>query len=82
MSREYHLFQIKMNSKLSCRVDDLAEQHGMSKTDVVRTSLNLGIKILEKLLEAREQFAMEYARLLKKNSRKSGNEKTETEKSD
>jgi hypothetical protein len=69
MKNNIHHIQIRANYKTRQKIADLARLHQRSTADIVRTSLELGLKILEKLLEAQSEMASDYIRLLKKESR-------------
>jgi len=70
MANDWHLMQIRVGQRLRERIRRLSKQHDHTCADIVRGSLELGVQIMEKLLEAREIMAKEYLHLLKTQSRK------------
>jgi predicted DNA-binding protein len=80
MANDWYQIQIRIGQRLKNRIRALSEKHENSSADVVRGALDLGIQIMEKLLEAQDVMAKEYIRLLKGESRKqhSRNIKTKT----
>jgi predicted DNA-binding protein len=73
MANDWHLMQIRVGQRLRNRIRRLSKQHDNTCADIVRGSLELGVQIMEKLLEAREIMAKEYLHLLKTQSRKKNN---------
>ena len=70
MSTDTHHIQIRANYKTKERISNLAREHNRSTAEIVRTSLDLGLRLLEKLLEAQSEMVSEYIRLLKRESRR------------
>ena len=70
MIDDWYSMQIRVGQRLRDQIRRLSEQHDSTNADIVRGSLELGLQIMEKLLEAREIMAKEYLRLLKNQSRK------------
>jgi predicted DNA-binding protein len=70
MANDWHLIQIRIGQRLRNRIRTLSEKHENSNADIVRGALELGVQIMEKLLEAQDIMAKEYLRLLKVQSRK------------
>lgn len=69
MTADIHHLQIRATAETREKIRRLSERHHRSTADIVRTSLDLGLKLLEKLLEAQAEMAAEYIRLLKKDAR-------------
>ena len=69
MTEDIHHLQIRTNYKTRQRISRLARDNHRSTADIVRTSLDLGLRLLEKLLEAQSDMVSEYIRLLKKDTR-------------
>jgi hypothetical protein len=76
MAGDIHHLQIRTNYKIREKIKKLALTHHRSTADIVRTALELGLRLLEKLLEVQSDMVTDYIRLLKKESRlKSENKK-------
>jgi len=67
MLRDNHHLQIRASAKTKEKIRRLAETHNRSTADIVRTSLVLGLRLLEKLLELQTDVVTDYMRLLKKD---------------
>jgi hypothetical protein len=65
---QFHM-QIRAGLRLRTQIKRVSEKFGLNYTDIVRSSLELGVRVMEKLLEGQEIMAKEYMRLLKTNSR-------------
>jgi predicted DNA-binding protein len=70
MAEDTHILQIRVGLRLRNQVQRLSERFGLTGADVVRGSLELGVRTMEKLLEAQEITVKEYLRLLKAQYRK------------
>lgn len=68
--KDIHHIQIRTSPQTRTKIRALAEKHRRSTADIVRTSLDLGLRILEKLLEAQSEMVSEYITLLKKDVKK------------
>ena len=69
MAGDIHHLQIRTSSIVREKIRKLAADHNRSTADIVRTSLDLGLRLLENLLNAQSEMVSEYIRLLKKESR-------------
>lgn len=69
MAGDIHHLQIRASQKTREKIIELARIHNRSTADIVRSSLDIGLKLLEKLLESQAEMVSEYIRLLKKDSR-------------
>ena len=69
MTNDTHHIQLRMSSQSRHKIRVLSEKHQRSSADIARTSLDLGLRILEKLLEVQTEMVDEYITLLKKGSR-------------
>ena len=69
MAGDIHHVQIRTTTKTREKIRRLAGSHNRSTADIVRTSLDLGLRLLDNLLNAQNQMVEEYIRLLKKESR-------------
>ncbi|OQX92297.1 MAG: hypothetical protein B6D58_03650 [candidate division Zixibacteria bacterium 4484_95] len=69
MAGDIHHLQIRTDHRVREKIKKLAMTHHRSTADIVRTSLELGLRLLEKLLEAQSEMVTEYIQLLKKESR-------------
>jgi hypothetical protein len=58
-----------MSSQTRQKIRMLSQKHQRTSADITRTSLDLGLRILEKLLEAQAEMVDEYITLLKKENR-------------
>jgi c-di-AMP phosphodiesterase-like protein len=76
MAGDIHHLQIRTNYRVREKIKKLALTHHRSTADIVRTSLELGLRLLEKLLEAQSEMVTEYIQLLKKESRLKSEKKT------
>ena len=68
--KDIHHIQIRTSARTREKIRGLSEKHRRSTAEIVRTSLDLGLRILEKLLEAQTEMVSEYITLLKKDARK------------
>lgn len=75
MPGDIHHLQIRVSSETRDRINRLIRKHNRPNADIVRTSLELGLKLLEKLLDAQQEMVEDYIKLLKKDSRLTGNTK-------
>jgi plasmid stability protein len=71
MTDNIHHIQIRTSPDTRKQIRELAARHDRSTADIVRTSLNIGLRVLEKLLEAQSEMVTDYIALLKKESRRS-----------
>jgi hypothetical protein len=62
---EKYFVQLRMNVRLRDQLQKLSLQHEMAVTDIVRVSLDIGVRVFEKILEAQEILIKEYLQLLK-----------------
>ena len=69
MAGDIHHLQIRVSSETRDRINRLIEKHHKPNADIVRTSLELGLKLLEKLLDAQTEMVDDYIKLLKKDAR-------------
>jgi hypothetical protein len=69
MTDDTHHLQIRTTPIIRQKIRALSESHQRSAADIVRTSLDLGLRILEKLLDAQTEMVEEYITLLKNESR-------------
>ena len=69
MTEDIHHLQIRAPARIHGKIKKLAESHHRSTADIVRSSLDLGLRVLEKLLEAQSEMVAEYITLLKKDAR-------------
>ncbi len=69
MAGDTHHLQIRITPEVREKIRKLANTHNRSTADIVRTSLDLGLRLLANLLEVQSEMVAEYIRLLKKDSR-------------
>ena len=69
MAGDIHHLQIRTSEKMREKIKALAETHNRPIADIVRLSLDLGLRLLEKLLEAQSEMVAEYMNLLKQDAR-------------
>ncbi|MCP4583490.1 MAG: hypothetical protein GY839_17920 [candidate division Zixibacteria bacterium] len=69
MTGDIHHLQIRASRQVREKIKQLAQTHHRSTADIVRSSLDLGLRLLEKLLEAQSEMVTEYIALLKKDAR-------------
>jgi len=69
MAGDIHHLQIRASEKMREKIKTLAETHNRPIADIVRLSLDLGLRLLEKLLEAQSEMVAEYMTLLKQDAR-------------
>ena len=69
MSGDKHHLQIRTSAKTREKIRKLADTYHRSTADIVRSSLDIGLKLLKHLLESQSDIVNEYIRLLKKESR-------------
>jgi hypothetical protein len=69
MGGDVHHLQIRASLKTREKIIELARRHNRSTADIVRSALDIGLKLLDKLLESQADMVNEYIRLLKKDSR-------------
>ena len=69
MAGDTHHLQIRTTPEVREKIKKLADTHNRSTADIVRTSLDLGLRLLANLLEIQSEMVAEYIRLLKKDSR-------------
>jgi hypothetical protein len=69
MAGDKHHLQIRASEQVRAKIDKLARAHHRSTADIVRSSLDLGLRLLEKLLDAQSEMVAEYIALLKKDAR-------------
>jgi hypothetical protein len=70
MANDWHLIQIRIGQRLKNQIRSLSEKYGYSYADIMRGSLELGVRITEKLFESQDIIVKEYLSLLKNQSRK------------
>lgn len=76
MVKDTHHLQIRTTHRVRENIRRLASAHHRSTADIVRSALELGLKLLDKLLQAQSDMVIDYMRLLKKESRlKSGKDR-------
>ena len=80
MAKDYHHIQIRLNGECREKIDRLAQKHNRSSADIVRTSLTIGLRVTEKLLDIQAELVGEFMRLLKKDSRAPRNRHSNREK--
>jgi hypothetical protein len=69
MAGDIHHLQIRASEKMRAKIKALADSHNRPIADIVRLSLDLGLRLLEKLLEAQAEMVAEYMALLKQDAR-------------
>ncbi len=69
MPNDVHHIQIRSSKEMREKILALAKRHKRSTADIVRSSLDIGIRILTKLLEAQSEMVDEYVAMLKKEAR-------------
>lgn len=69
MVQDVHHIQIRTSPEIRERIRVLAENNQRSTADIVRSSLDIGLRVLAKLLEAQTDMVNEYIALLKKDAR-------------
>jgi hypothetical protein len=69
MANDWYLIQIRIGSRTRVKIKELAAKYDSSQADIARGSLELGIKVMEVLMEAQDIITQEYLRLLKGQSR-------------
>ncbi len=69
MATDIHHIQIRTTPETREKIRSLAENHERSTADIVRSSLDIGLKVLSRLLEAQADMVNEYIALLKKDAR-------------
>jgi hypothetical protein len=75
---EKYFVQVRMNIRLRDQLQKLSRQHEMSVTDIVRVSLDIGVRAFEKILEAQDILIKEYLQLLKSSGSRKKREKRST----
>ncbi|MCD6162092.1 MAG: hypothetical protein J7K40_06735 [candidate division Zixibacteria bacterium] len=70
MTDNNHHLQIRITARTRGKIRELAEKHHRSTADIVRTSVDMGLRLLENLLKAQDEMVGEYIRLLKKEARR------------
>ncbi len=74
MPGDIHHLQIRASEKMREKIQTLAETHHRPSADIVRLSLDLGLRLLEKLLEAQAEMVADYMILLKQDARQKDKE--------
>lgn len=69
MAEDIHHLQIRTTPETREKIRELAENHKRSTADIVRSSLDIGLRVLARLLEAQSDLVNEYIALLKKDAR-------------
>jgi len=72
MAEDRYYYQIRAGLRLRDRIDRIRKKYNLTGADTIRTSIELGSQILEKLLESRKEMVETYIKLLKMDSRKNG----------
>ena len=70
MTNNNHHLQIRATPRMRAKIREIAEKHHRSTADIVRTSLDMGLRLLENLLKSQDEMVGEYIRLLKKDARR------------
>jgi hypothetical protein len=70
MANDWYLIQIRIGDRTRVKIKELAAKYDNSQADITRGSLELGIKVMDVLMEAQDIITQEYLQLLKGQSRK------------
>jgi hypothetical protein len=69
MANDWYQIQIRVGDQTRVKIKELAAKYDYSQADIVRGALELGIKVMDVLMEAQDIITQEYLRLLKGQSR-------------